>query len=68
MHWIYILLSYLLWVIFLDSKVLWTVHMPDLGEEFDLVSSQVKWITAWSVTNKHITSKSFPYLKTIAEQ
>ncbi|CAI9780386.1 unnamed protein product [Fraxinus pennsylvanica] len=34
-------------------------HMPDLGrrlrEEFDLVPSRVQWITAWSITNKHMT-------------
>lgn len=46
-------------------------HMPDLGrrlrEEFDLVPSRVQWITAWSITNKHMTSKSFPFLKTLAE-
>ncbi|KAL2553728.1 hypothetical protein Fot_07347 [Forsythia ovata] len=46
-------------------------HMPDLGrrlrEEFDLVPSQVQWITAWSIRNKNMTSKSFPFLKTMAE-
>ncbi|KAL0345299.1 UNVERIFIED_CONTAM: hypothetical protein Sradi_4361200, partial [Sesamum radiatum] len=46
-------------------------HMPDLGrrlrEEFDLVPSQVQWITAWSIRNKNLTSSSFPFLKRLAQ-
>lgn len=46
-------------------------HMPDLGrrlrEEFDLVPSQVQWLTAWSIRNSNITSSSLPFLKTVAE-
>lgn len=46
-------------------------HMPDLGrrlrEEFDLVPSQVQWITAWSIRNQNLTSDSLPFLKTMAE-
>ncbi|KAG6413821.1 hypothetical protein SASPL_126536 [Salvia splendens] len=46
-------------------------HMPDLGrrlrEEFDLVPSQVQWITAWSIKNRNLTSSSLPFLKKIAE-
>nr|GMD86657.1 thermosome subunit gamma [Ipomoea batatas] len=46
-------------------------HMPDLGrrlrEEFDLVPSQVQWITAWSIRNSNITSSSLPLLKSVAE-
>ena len=40
-------------------------HMPDLGrrlrEEFDLVPSQVQWITAWSIKNRNLTSSSFQW-------
>ncbi|XP_073316976.1 uncharacterized protein [Primulina huaijiensis] len=46
-------------------------HMPDLGrrlrEEFDLVPSQVHWVTAWSIRNKNLSSDSFPFLRTLAE-
>ncbi|KAG9140345.1 hypothetical protein Leryth_018511 [Lithospermum erythrorhizon] len=46
-------------------------HMPDLGrrlrEEFDLVPSQVEWITAWSIRNRNLNSSSLPFLRTIAE-
>lgn len=46
-------------------------HMPDLGrrlrEEFDLVPSQVQWITAWSIRNRNLTSNSLPFLKTMAK-
>lgn len=46
-------------------------HMPDLGrrlrEEFDLVPSRVRWITAWSIRNRNLKSSSLPFLKTIAE-
>ncbi|XP_043701476.1 uncharacterized protein LOC122651950 [Telopea speciosissima] len=45
-------------------------HMPDLGrrlrEEFDLVPSQVQWITAWSIRNRELDSQSLPFLKTLA--
>ncbi|KAL8497960.1 hypothetical protein ACS0TY_021352 [Phlomoides rotata] len=41
-------------------------HMPDLGrrlrEEFDLVPSQVQWITAWSIRNRNLTNSSLPVL------
>lgn len=46
-------------------------HMPDLGrrlrEEFDLVPSQVQWITAWSIRNRNIENSPIPFLKTMAE-
>ncbi|XP_024023434.1 uncharacterized protein LOC21385772 [Morus notabilis] len=46
-------------------------HMPDLGrrlrEEFDLVPSRVRWITAWSIRNKDLKSSSLPFLKTMAK-
>lgn len=46
-------------------------HMPDLGrrlrEEFELVPSHVRWITAWSIRNKDLNSSSLPFLKTMAE-
>ncbi|KAL3839872.1 hypothetical protein ACJIZ3_024463 [Penstemon smallii] len=46
-------------------------HMPDLGrrlrKEFDLVPSEVEWITAWSIRNNNLTSSSLPFLKTLAE-
>ncbi|ONK80246.1 uncharacterized protein A4U43_C01F15510 [Asparagus officinalis] len=46
-------------------------HMPDLGrrlkEEFDLVPSQVQWITAWSIRNRELDNRSFPFLKNLAE-
>ncbi|PIM98870.1 hypothetical protein CDL12_28644 [Handroanthus impetiginosus] len=46
-------------------------HMPDLGrrlrEEFDLVPSQVQWITAWSIRNKNLAITSFPFLKKLAQ-
>ncbi|KAF5742969.1 hypothetical protein HS088_TW09G01031 [Tripterygium wilfordii] len=46
-------------------------HMPDLGrrlrEEFDLVPSQVQWVTAWSIKNRDINISSLPILKTMAE-
>ncbi|KAJ9183960.1 hypothetical protein P3X46_007752 [Hevea brasiliensis] len=46
-------------------------HMPDLGrrlrEEFDLIPSQVQWITAWSIKNRDLKSTSFPFLTRLAE-
>ncbi|KAG8367412.1 hypothetical protein BUALT_Bualt16G0069200 [Buddleja alternifolia] len=46
-------------------------HMPDLGRrlrlEFELVPSDVEWITAWSITNNNLTTTSFPFLKTLAQ-
>lgn len=46
-------------------------HMPDLGrrlrEEFDLIPSQVQWVTAWSIRNRHLKSSSLPFLKAMAE-
>lgn len=46
-------------------------HMPDLGrrlrEEFDLVPSRVQWVTAWSIRDKNIVSRSFPILQRLAE-
>ncbi|KAL7134704.1 hypothetical protein ABFS83_11G044100 [Erythranthe nasuta] len=46
-------------------------HMPDLGrrlrEDFDLVPSQVQWITAWSIRDKNLSSRSFPVLKRLAQ-
>ena len=46
-------------------------HMPDLGRrlraEFDLVPSQVQWITAWVIRQRDLQSNSFPFLKTLAE-
>ncbi|OUZ99954.1 hypothetical protein BVC80_9069g70 [Macleaya cordata] len=45
-------------------------HMPDLGrrlrEEFDMVPSEVQWITAWSIKNQEPKSRSLPFLKTLA--
>ncbi|XP_015866749.1 uncharacterized protein LOC107404316 [Ziziphus jujuba] len=46
-------------------------HMPDLGrrlrDEFDLIPSQVQWVTAWSIRNRDLNSSSFPLLKTMAK-
>ncbi|KMT03079.1 hypothetical protein BVRB_8g196380 [Beta vulgaris subsp. vulgaris] len=46
-------------------------HMPDLGrrlrEEFDLVPSEVQWVTAWTIRKRDLQSNSFPFLKTMAE-
>lgn len=46
-------------------------HMPDLGrrlrEEFDLLPSQVQWVTAWSIRNRYLNSSSLPFLKRMAE-
>ncbi|KAH7658343.1 hypothetical protein IHE45_17G081600 [Dioscorea alata] len=46
-------------------------HMPDLGrrlrEEFDMVPSQVQWITAWSIQNRILDNHSIPFLKTLAK-
>ncbi|XP_022145081.1 uncharacterized protein LOC111014591 [Momordica charantia] len=46
-------------------------HMPDLGrrlrEEFDLIPCRVKWITAWSITNRKLSSSSLPFLKALAD-
>ncbi|KAI3992548.1 hypothetical protein MKX01_022639 [Papaver californicum] len=46
-------------------------HMPDLGrrlrEDFDMVPSQVEWVTAWSIRNKELESEAFPFLKTLAK-
>ncbi|MCE3051904.1 hypothetical protein HAX54_051171 [Datura stramonium] len=45
--------------------------MPDLGrrlrEEFELVPSEVQWITAWSIRNRNLTTSSLPLLKQMAE-
>ncbi|KAF9615367.1 hypothetical protein IFM89_023018 [Coptis chinensis] len=44
--------------------------MPDLGrrlrEEFNLVPSRVQWVTAWSIRNRELESRSLPFLKTLA--
>lgn len=46
-------------------------HMPDLGrrlrEEFNLVPSEVQWVTAWSIKNRDLESNSIPFLKTLAQ-
>ncbi|KAK4786493.1 hypothetical protein SAY86_003182 [Trapa natans] len=46
-------------------------HMPDLGrrlkEEFDLVPSQVQWVTAWSIRNRNLDASPIPFLETMAE-
>ncbi|CAJ2636829.1 unnamed protein product [Trifolium pratense] len=46
-------------------------HMPDLGrrlrEEFDLVPSNVEWITAWSIRKTKLNTNSLPFLKTMAK-
>ncbi|KAG1346548.1 Thermosome subunit gamma [Cocos nucifera] len=46
-------------------------HMPDLGrrlrEEFDMVPCGVHWITAWSIRNRELDSKSLPFLRTLAK-
>lgn len=46
-------------------------HMPDLGrrlrDEFDLVPSEVQWITAWSIRNRNLTGSSLPFLTKLAE-
>lgn len=46
-------------------------HMPDLGrrlrEEFDLVPSQVQWVTAWSIRNRDLKTSSIPLLEAMAE-
>ncbi|KAH9612869.1 hypothetical protein KSS87_017327 [Heliosperma pusillum] len=46
-------------------------HMPDLGRrlrvDFDLVPSQVQWITAWSIRKQDLKSTSIPILQTMAE-
>jgi len=46
-------------------------HMPDLGrrlrEEFELVPSQVQWVTAWAIRKRDLRSRSVPFLKTMAE-
>ncbi|KAK2350239.1 hypothetical protein P8452_14854 [Trifolium repens] len=46
-------------------------HMPDLGrrlrEEFDLVPSNVEWITAWSIRKRKLNTNSLPFLKTMAK-
>ncbi|XP_010454236.1 PREDICTED: uncharacterized protein LOC104736022 [Camelina sativa] len=47
-------------------------HMPDLGrrlrEEFDLVPSEVRWVTAWSIRNPtDMETTSFPILRRMAE-
>lgn len=46
--------------------------MPDLGrrlrEEFDLVPSEVRWVTAWSISNPgDMETASFPFLRTMAD-
>ncbi|OAY82458.1 hypothetical protein ACMD2_17869 [Ananas comosus] len=46
-------------------------HMPDLGrrlrEEFDMIPTQVEWITAWSIRNRELEINSLPFLKTLAK-
>ncbi|XP_021741530.1 uncharacterized protein LOC110707789 [Chenopodium quinoa] len=46
-------------------------HMPDLGrrlrEEFDLVPTQVQWVTAWAIRKRALQSNSFSFLRTLAE-
>ncbi|KAJ7973871.1 Tyrosine-protein phosphatase non-receptor type 6 [Quillaja saponaria] len=46
-------------------------HMPDLGrrlrEEFDLIPSQVQWVTAWTIKKRKLTTSSFPFLKIMAK-
>lgn len=46
-------------------------HMPDLGrrlrEELDLIPTRVQWITAWSIKNRELESRSLPFLKKMAE-
>ncbi|KAF3783861.1 hypothetical protein EJ110_NYTH31328 [Nymphaea thermarum] len=49
-------------------------HMPDLGrrlrEDFNMVPSNVSWVTAWSITNDEQDGnikQSFPFLKALAE-
>ncbi|CAO2841944.1 unnamed protein product [Amaranthus hypochondriacus] len=46
-------------------------HMPDLGrrlrEEFDLVPTQVQWVTAWSIRKRDLRISSVPFLKTMAQ-
>lgn len=47
-------------------------HMPDLGrrlrEEFDLVPSEVRWVTAWSIRNPtDLETSSYPILRKMAE-
>lgn len=45
--------------------------MPDLGrrlrEELDLIPTRVQWITAWSIKNRELESRSLPFLKKMAE-
>ncbi|XP_020583883.1 uncharacterized protein LOC110026977 [Phalaenopsis equestris] len=46
-------------------------HMPDFGrrlrEEFNMMPSQVRWITAWSITKRKLDIQSLPFLRTLAE-
>ncbi|KAL9686044.1 hypothetical protein QQ045_023499 [Rhodiola kirilowii] len=46
-------------------------HMPDLGrrlrDEFDLVPSRVKWVTAWSIKKPELNTNSLPFLTTMAK-
>ncbi|CAN6456433.1 unnamed protein product [Victoria cruziana] len=49
-------------------------HMPDLGrrlrEDFNMVPSNVSWVTAWSITDDDQDGnirQSFPFLKALAE-
>ncbi|EEF48254.1 conserved hypothetical protein [Ricinus communis] len=46
-------------------------HMPDFGrrlrEEFDLIPSEVQWITAWSIRQRRLNSTSFPFLTRMAQ-
>lgn len=46
-------------------------HMPDLGrrlkKEFDLIPSGVRWVTAWSIENRNLTSNSIPFFTKFAE-
>lgn len=45
-------------------------HMPDLGrrlrEEFNMVPSEVQWVTAWLIKNQKRNYHSFPFLKRLA--
>lgn len=46
-------------------------HMPDLGrrlrEEFNMIPSQVQWVTAWSIKNRDLDNRTSPLMKKLAE-
>ncbi|XP_062196237.1 uncharacterized protein LOC133899275 [Phragmites australis] len=46
-------------------------HMPDLGrrlgEELNMVPTDVHWVTAWSIRSRELDRKSIPMLKRMAE-